>query len=181
MSSGFMQVLSAYLHILGVATYLGGSIIMEFVVGPAQKAIPPAQAQVMGKKTADRFLIFVWSALALILISGIMRVYAIGQESYLFGSHLWDTDKGLTLMAMVILWCVLVVNGSIITFVLRPKLVGRTGAGVSATQVQSHQQGQIKAAEWVERITRIDLGIALLVALLGSALQYGGIQMLWQF
>jgi uncharacterized membrane protein len=171
-----MKILSAYLHVLGVATYLGGSIIMEFVVGPAQKAIPPAQAQVMGKKTADRFLVFVWSALGLIVISGIMRLYSMGTETFLTGAKLWETAYGRNLMSMVILWCVLVVNGSIITFVLRPKLVGRTGAGVSAAQVQSHQQGQIKAAQWVERITRIDLGIALVVALLGTSLQFGGIE-----
>ncbi|MCC6225010.1 MAG: CopD family protein [Microthrixaceae bacterium] len=181
MNSLFMQTLMSYLHIIGVAVYLGGSIIMEFVVGPAQKAIPPAQAQVMGKKTADRFLIFVWSALGLILLSGILRLFAIGQEDLLFGRYLWDSDKGRTLLAMVVLWCVLVVNGSIITFVLRPKLAGRTGSGVSAAQVQAHQQDQINAAQWVERLTRIDLGVALVVALLGSALQYGGLQALWQF
>lgn len=176
MSSQFMKILSAYLHVLGVATYLGGSIIMEFVVGPAQKAIPPAQAQVMGKKTADRFLVFVWSSLGLIVVSGIMRLYSMGTETFLTGAKLWETPYGRNLMAMVILWCVLVANGAIITFVLRPKLVGRTGAGVSAAQVQSHQQGQIKAAEWVERITRIDLGIALVIALLGTSLQFGGIE-----
>jgi uncharacterized membrane protein len=176
MTSQFMKVLSAYLHVLGVAVYLGGSIIMEFVVGPAQKAIPPAQAQVMGKKTADRFLVFVWSALGLIVISGIMRLYSTGTEMFITGAALWDNSYGRTLLAMVILWCVLVINGSIITFVLRPKLVGRTGAGVSATQVTAHQEGQMKAAEWVERISRIDLGIALVVALLGTALQFGGIE-----
>lgn len=176
MTSQFMKMLSAYLHVLGVATYLGGSIIMEFVVGPAQKAIPPAQAQVMGKKTADRFLVFAWSALGLIVISGIMRLYSTGTEMFITGAALWDSAYGRTLMTMVILWFVLVINGSIITFVLRPKLVGRTGAGVSATQVQAHQQGQIQAAAWVERITRIDLGIAMVVALLGTALQFGGIE-----
>lgn len=174
--SQWMKMLASYLHVLGVATYLGGSLIMEFVVGPAQKAIPPAQAQVMGKKSADRFLVFVWSALSLILLSGILRLYSMGSESMLFGKNLWDTGYGRTLLSMVILWCVLVVNGSIITFVLRPKLVGRSGAGVSAAQAQQHQQGQIKAAQWVERITRIDLGIALTVAFLGSALQFGGVE-----
>ena len=104
MSSGFMEVVSAYLHIIGVAVYLGGSIIMEFVVGPAQKAIPPAQAQVMGKKTADRFLVFAWSALGLILFSGILRIFALQQDDFLFGTLLWETPRGRTLMAMVILW-----------------------------------------------------------------------------
>ena len=66
----------------------------------------------------------------------------MGTESYLIGEKLWDTAYGRTLLTMVILWCVLVINGAIITFVLRPKLVGRTGAGVSATQVTAHQQAR---------------------------------------
>lgn len=179
MTSQFMKVFAAYLHVLGVATYLGGSIIMEFVVGPAQKAIPPAQAQVMGKKTADRFLVFAWSALALIVVSGVLRLYTTKTQMFITGSALWDNSYGRTLLTMVLLWCVLVANGSIITFVLRPKLVGRTGAGVSAAQVQTHQQGQINAAQWVERLTRIDLAIAMVVALLGTALQFGGIEELF--
>ncbi len=79
--------------------------------------------------------------------SGILRLYSVDNESMLFGADLWDTAYGRTLLCMVILWCVLVVNGAIITFVLRPKLAGRTGAGVSATQAQAHQQGQIKRGD----------------------------------
>lgn len=179
METQIMKVLAAYLHVIGVATYLGGSLIMEFVVGPAQKAIPPAQAQVMGQKTADRFLWFVWGALGLIFISGVMRLYSVNNESALFGSHLWDTTYGRTLLSMVTLWCVLVVNGAIITFVLRPRLAGRTSSGVSATQAQAHQKGQIQAATWLQRLTRVDLVIAFVVALLGAALQFGGIERLF--
>ncbi|KAA0236258.1 MAG: hypothetical protein JJLCMIEE_00010 [Acidimicrobiales bacterium] len=175
MTSKFVNVLAAYLHVIGVATYLGGSLIMEFVVGPAQKAIPPAQAQVMGKKTADRFLWFAWGALALILASGILRLYSTNRESFLFGDSLFDTDFGRTLLTMVILWLVLVINGSIITFVLRPRLTGKTTAGASAAQAQAHQQGQMQAVKWLTWLTRTDLGIAFVVALLGSSLQFGGI------
>lgn len=172
----WMQVLAAYLHVIGVATYLGGSLIMEFVVGPAQKAIPPAQAQVMGQKTADRFLVMVWSALTLIILSGILRLYSTSSEEMLFSDNLWDNEYGRTLLMMVSLWTVLVINGSIITFKLRPKLAGRTGAGVSAAQAQEHQQAQIKAAGLLEKITRADLVIALVIAFLGSALQFGGVE-----
>jgi uncharacterized membrane protein len=176
METQFVRILAAYLHVLGVAVYLGGAVIMEFVVGPAQKAIPPAQAMVMGRKTADRFLVLAWSALGLILVSGLLRLYSFDNEDALLGSRLWDTAYGRTLFGMVLLWCVLVVNGAIITFVLRPRLTGRSDAGVSAAQVQAHQSGQVAAATWIERLTRVDLGIALFVALLGSALQYGGIE-----
>lgn len=176
MESDLMRVLAAYLHVLGVATYLGGALIMELVVGPAQQAIPPAQAQVMGKKTADRFLVLAWSALGLIGASGVLRLYTVGSESILYGDALWSSPYGRTLLAMVSLWTVLVVNGSLITFVLRPRLVSRSGAGASAAQLQDHEQHQLRAATWIQRLTRVDLAVALVVALLGSALAFGGIE-----
>ena len=174
MTTKFMQVLAAYLHVLGVAAYLGGAIVMEFVVGPAQKAIPPAQAQVMGKKTADRFLVIAWSALGLILASGILRLYTVDNESLLTSSDLVDSQYGRTLLAMIICWTALVVNGSIITFFLRPRLTGRVVAAGSAAQAQAHTQAQIRAATWLGYFTRADLGIALLVALFGASLGFGG-------
>jgi uncharacterized membrane protein len=176
MESHLAQVLAAYLHVIGVAVYLGGSIVMEFVVGPAQKAIPPAQAQVMGQRTADRFLVLAWSALGLILLSGILRLFTMDAEDYLLGESLWDTEYGRTLLLMVTLWTVLVVNGSIITFVLRPKLTGRASAGMTPAQAQAHQKDQLRAAGRLTWFTRIDMGIALVVALLGSSLGFGGLE-----
>ena len=50
------HILLGYIHDLSIAVYFGGAVAMEFVLGPAQASIPPAQAQVMGQKTASRFL-----------------------------------------------------------------------------------------------------------------------------
>lgn len=174
MTSKWLQILAAYLHVIGVAVYLGGSIIMEFVIGPAQKAIPPAQAQVMGQKTADRFLVFAWSALGLILASGILRLYTLANASILVSNRLFDTAYGRTLLVMVLLWTWLVVNGLIMTFVLRPRLSGRMASKVSAQQAQFAQEQKIEAATWTTRLARLDLGIALVVALLGCSLGFGG-------
>lgn len=175
MDSRWTDIIAAFLHALGVAAYLGGAITMEFVVGPAQKAIPPAQQAVMGEKTANRFLVIAWSALGLIFVSGILRLYSTDKDQFLTSERLWDTMYGRTLLAMLILWAVLVVNGAIITFVLRPKLQGRMGAGVAAAQAQARQQQMMGAATWIERLTRVDLGIAVLVAFLGSSLAFGGV------
>lgn len=171
--SEWMGVSATYLHLLGVATYLGGSLIMEFVVGHAQKAIPPAQQQVMGEKTADRFLWFVWGSLGIILISGILQAYHRGTEEMLIGENLFDSGYGWTLFLMIVLWAVLVVNGAIMTFVLRPKLKGKMGAQVGAQQVQARQQEMMKAVDRITLITRIDLGIALVMPFLGAGLIRG--------
>lgn len=168
MTSKWMLLAAAYLHVLGIATYLGGAVIMEFVLGPAQKAIPPAQAQVMGQKAADRFLIFSWSALGLILASGLLRLFAMRNVPALWSLR---NNYDLTLVTMVCLWAVLVVNGAVMTFVLRPKLSGKMSGGVSAQQAQASQESKMKAAQWANRIARADLVIALVIALLGASLK----------
>jgi uncharacterized membrane protein len=170
-----MLVFAAYLHAVGVATYLGGSIVMELVLGPAQKSIPPAQAQVMGEKTADRFLVLAWSALGLIGASGVLRLFTQHSESLLVGDNLFSTPYGRTLFTMEMLWLVLVANGVVITFVLRPRLKTKMGAAVAADQVEARRRQLIGAATWITRITRVDLAIALVVALLGASLKFGGI------
>lgn len=170
MRGEWMSVFAMYLHLLGMATYVGGSLVMEFVVSPAQKAIPPAQQQVMGEKTADRFLVVVWASLGLLLLSGIMQTFPGYNEKMLVGDGLFDSSYGRTLFVMILLWVVLVVNGSILTFVLRPKLKGKMAAQVGATQVQNRQQEMIKAASRITLITRIDLVIAVLLPLVGAGL-----------
>jgi len=169
MTSDFMRILAAYLHVLGVASYLGGSIVMEFVLTPAQKFIPPAQAMVVGQKAADRFLAVAWGALGLIAFSGVLRLFTLENEGILT-EGLFDAGYGLTLGTMIVLWAVLVVNGSVITFVLRPKLAGRLQGTAGAAQVESRQAEQVQAAQWITRLTRVDLGIALLIAFVGSSL-----------
>jgi uncharacterized membrane protein len=170
MRGQWMSVIAMYLHLLGMATYVGGSLVMEFVVGPAQKAIPPAQQQVMGEKTADRFLMVVWASLGLLLLSGILQTFPAHREKLLVGDGLFDSSYGRTLFVMIVLWVVLVVNGAIITFVLRPKLKGKLTAQVGAAQVQSRQQEMIQAASRITLITRIDLVIAVLLPLVGAGL-----------
>jgi uncharacterized membrane protein len=174
-TSKFMLVFAAYLHALGIAAYLGGSVVMEFVLGPAQKAIPPAQAQVMGEKTADRFLVLAWSALGVIGASGVLRLFTMRSESLLAGEDLFSTQYGRTLFVMELLWVALVVNGAVITFVLRPRLKAKLGAGTAAPQVEAGRQRLMQAATWITRLTRVDLAIALVVALLGASLKFGGI------
>ena len=176
MRGEWMAVVGMYFHLLGMAAYVGGSLVMEFVLGPAQKAIPPAQQQMMGEKTADRFLVVVWAALGLLLLSGILQTFPARTDKLLVGHGLFASSYGRTLFVMILLWVVLVVNGSIITFVLRPKLKGKMTAQVGAAQVQSRQQEMIKAASRITLITRIDLAIAVLLPLVGAGLvEHAGI------
>lgn len=175
----WLHLIYGFLHDVGIAVYIGGAVAMEFVLGPAQASIPPAQAQVMGQKTADRFLWFVWGSLGLIIATAILRLEKLGHMSWswpFFNETMkLSSDYGRTVWAMFILWCVLVVNGVIITFVLRPRLQGRLGSGAGAAHVAASQNAKIRAANWVQRVTRADLVIAVVIALLGASLKWGGV------
>lgn len=175
-----LHVIYAFLHDLAIAAYIGGAIAMEYVLGPAQSSIPPAQAQVMGQKTADRFLWVVWGSLGVIIVTAILRLEKLGHISFTDPPFVQSSlglgeDYGRTVWAMLILWCVLVVNGLIMTFYLRPRLAGRLKAGTTAASVQASQQMKMEAAKWVERITRTDIVIAILIAVGGASLKFGGI------
>ena len=175
----WLHILYGYLHDLAVATYIGGAVAMEFVLGPAQASIPPAQAQVMGQKTSDRFLWLVWGSLGLIVITGALRLQHLGFIDWtwpFFNSSLSLSESyGRTVLTMFLLWCLLVVNGVLITFVFRPRLAGKLTPGTSAQQLTANQGAKMQAATWIERLTRVDLGVALLVALLGASLKWGGL------
>ncbi len=168
-----MQIIASYLHLLAVAIYLGGTIAMEFVLGPAQKYIPPAQAQVVAQRSADRFLVLVWGSLALFPISGMLLFFSLGDQHLVAKGHFISSSYGQTLVTMMILWVVLVINGSLITFFLRPKLTRKASAGTTGSTMSGKIEEMVSAAKWIERITRADLVIALFIVLLGASLSYG--------
>jgi len=76
---------------------------------------------------------------------------------------------------MILLWCVLIINGALITFYFRPRLQGKVSSRTSAAQLTAVQQSKMDAATWVQRITRIDLVVVLFVALCGASLKWGGL------
>lgn len=176
--SEWLILIVAFIHDLSVAVYVGGAVAMEFILAPAQNAIPPAQAQVMGEKTSDRFLILVWVSLLLILITGIMRLYAkglMGGES-LFGPLMsWDYSYGRTLIMMFGIWVVLIINGSLITFVFRPQLLGKLSSASSQGQATNSRDKKMSAAMWIQNLSRVDLVLAVIATLLGASLLRGGL------
>ncbi len=167
-----------FLHDLSVCTYVGGAVAMEFILNPAQQTIPPAQAQIMGEKTSDRFLIMVWVSLMVILITGVVRLQMkglIGWDPFLTLPLSWDYSYGRTVFTMFFIWIILAVNGSLITFLFRPRLKGKLGAGTTQNQASDDRDAKMRAATWIQNLSRVDLVLAVLAVLLGASLLRGGV------
>ncbi len=163
----------AFVHDLSVAVYVGGAVAMEFVLAPAQASIPPAQAQIMGEKTSNRFLVLVWVSLALILITGVLRLQMNGM---LNSDGLSMADSyGRTLWVMFGIWVLLVINGGLISFIFRPTLQGKLQPGSNQALVTQDRDAKMKAATWIQHLTRADLVLAVIVTLLGASLVRGGL------
>lgn len=175
----WIQIFLGYIHDLSIAVYIGGAVAMEFVIGPAQAAIPPAQAQVMGQKTSDRFLWLAWGSLLLILVTGFFRLERFGMINWswpIFSSPLVLSESyGRTVLGMVILWCILALNGALVTWHFRPILSAKITPGLSAAQAAASQANRLNAATWIQRLTRADLAIVIVIALFGASLKWGGI------
>ncbi len=177
-SIDWISLILAFVHDLSVATYVGGAIAMEFVLAPAQASIPPAQAQVMGEKTADRFLILVWGSLALIFVTGVCRLWQngmIGGDSFFVAPLALDYSYGRTVLVMFIIWLILAINGALITFVFRPTLQGKLSSGSNQNQASQNRNTKMQAATWIQNLTRADLVLAVIVTLLGASLARGGL------
>lgn len=135
MRSEWMGIVATYVELLSLATYVGGSFVVELVLAPAQKAIPPSQQQVLGEKIADRLLWLVWPSLGLLLVSAVAQTFPAGTDDVL-AEGLLSTSYGRTFLAFLVLWAILVVNGIIVTFVLRPKVKARIDPRVGAREAQ---------------------------------------------
>lgn len=171
-------LITSFIHDVSVAVYVGGAIAMEFILAPAQAAIPPAQAQVMGEKTSDRFLILVWASLALIFVTGVLRLYyrgLIGGDTWLVPPLTWDYSYGRTVLALLVVWLILVINGGLITLVFRPTLKGKLGSGSTQNLATQNMDAKMRAATWIQNLSRIDLVLAIVAVLLGASLLRGGL------
>ena len=82
---------------------------------------------------------------------------------------------GRTIFSMLSIWLILVINGALITFLFRPKLKGKLTAGTNQSQANEDRNAKIRAANWIQNLTRLDMILAILAVLLGASLTQGGI------
>jgi uncharacterized membrane protein len=174
-----LDVLYGSLHDLAFAVYIGGLFYAEFVLTPAAGAIAPAQGVVVRQKAGDWQAVIAWSSLAVILVTGILRLDRMQlleiPGSFFLKSGIASSGYGHTILTMFGLWCVLVVLGAVMTFVLRPILVGKIDPKLSQQERQRRQERMVGAARWMTVVMRVDLLVVVAIAVLGVSLRYGGL------
>lgn len=170
-------MLWSFLHAVSWAVYVGGALVMELVWRPAQADLPPSQTAVACQWMGRRYR---WLALLALLgagASGFARVADAAARTP--GSPAdplsWSTSYGRTLLALVVLWVVLLGVLAILSVVAHPALHGRTTADMPEPERQAARRRVQRAIRRMDRLLRVELGLALVALALGASLHTGGL------
>lgn len=84
-----MPALMKFLHIAAAIVWLGGISFMLFALRPAAAAqLAPPQRLPLIALVLQKFFVLVWAAVALLLLTGLARLLAVGMKNAPLGWHL---------------------------------------------------------------------------------------------
>jgi uncharacterized membrane protein len=165
------------IHALSAAVLVGFTIFNYFILRPVLRLIPPAHAVVVAQRVGTLFTYTGWTALVLLLLTGVLRLYYTGDLEVVFTLDLYAHGHGRSLAIMILSWFVTVVTSSIMTFVLRPKVMKKlvVSANPSLADVEKRRVAQIAASAWLERLQLVIVIFSTLALIAGVSIMYGGL------
>jgi len=110
-----MNSVLIFLHVLGIAFWVGGILVYVLVLSPSLTKISPTERQKLATAFQKRFGLFTWIAIVVVFVTGTILSHdaAATVEGSFFASA-----YGKTLMAKVIVAFVMVLNGAYLGLVL---------------------------------------------------------------
>lgn len=154
------------LHVAVMGVYVVGGLWIKVPAARAQKAIPPAQAAVIGQRTGYDFTLVSWVAFIVVGVTGYWLLGRAGDIDLLspytfFIDHgLLDGRYGWALFAMVLFWVALVVCGLIMTVYLRPALSGKLEPTLPVDALEPFQTRLTSAVFWIDALAWANLAFA---------------------
>ena len=110
MTDLFMILLN-FIHDLGITIWLGGAIFFVTILLPGLNTLPKEAMPYVGalnKSITKRWLPLVWSAIVLIILSGLLRAYYFG---YLSPDIMFETSTGNHVLSKMILSLIMIILG----------------------------------------------------------------------
>jgi uncharacterized membrane protein len=160
-------------HILSVAVFLGGNVLMEFVVMRRMAAIPPGDAAVLGNKVGSDFAYLTWGALVGIAVTGVLILWQLNLLWSLFDPGFMSTRYGLVLLVKILIFVTLVASGTVITFYLRPRVVQKLPYNAESVDIDRASSRAMANAIWLQRCARYNM-VASVIGLFAGAFLANG-------
>jgi uncharacterized membrane protein len=165
------------IHDVAAAFWIGSVIFNYCLLRPTLLLIPAAHAVVVSQRVGTIFLYTGWTALSLLVLSGLLRLYLMGDLGVLVSAELFAYGHGRALALMIIAWLITVTNVAIISFVLRPRLIQKlaVSSNPSFADVEKRRAAQLTAYQWLERVNLINVAVATIAVMAGASISEGGL------
>lgn len=165
------------IHDIAAAALVGSVLFNYFLLRPALRLIPPAHAVVVAQRVGNLFTYTGWTALALLFLSGLLRLYYDDRLALLLTLGLYAHPPGRSLALMILSWLTALVSSSIMTFSLRPKLMKKLAVSSNPTlaDVEKRRAAQMAASVWMDRLQLVNVITSTLALISGASMAYGGL------
>lgn len=168
-----LQVATA-LHVLAAAVFVGSNVFLDFILSRRLELIPPGQAARLSEKVGGDFAVLNWAALAVLLGSGTALILKLNLDAELLRASFYSTGYGLALAAMIALWLAVVVSSALMTFYLRPRVLGKLPINTRIHDLEPSRLQSVATATWMGRLARFNGFASILAILVGGSLRWGG-------
>ena len=156
------------IHIYAAIVLVGAIVFNTSVLMPALRRIPPAHSAVVSQKIGFGLMTLGGSALALLGITGFLRLWLKGSMPYFFSRAL-EVDPYLRWIALMLLsWLGLAITGTLSAVWYSTVLTKKLPYSAGLRDLEERRAAQAKISNWQDRLAYVNLTLALLAALGGA-------------
>jgi hypothetical protein len=166
--------LALVVHIYSAIVLVGSMFFNAFILGPALKRIPPAQAATVGEKIGGGLRIAGPVTLVLLGVTGFLRLNYYKLLGKFFTLDYMTTTEGMKIWLMFLSWFVLVVTGTLSLVWYEKVLAKKLPYTAGLRDLEERRAAQQKISDWQERMNYVNVTIGIL-AVLGGTLYASGL------
>ena len=166
--------LSLVVHIYAAIVLVGSMFFNAFILGPALRRIPPAQAATVGDKIGAGLRVAGPVSLGLLGVTGFLRLqFNHFLWSKFFSWSFMSSRYGSRIWLMFVAWFVLVVTGTLSLAWYEKVLARKLPYTAGLRDLEERRAAQQKVSDWQERMNYVNVAIGLLAVLGGSMFKSG--------
>jgi len=165
--------LALVVHIYSAIVLVGSMFFNAFILGPALRRIPPAQAATVGDKIGAGLRIAGPVSLVLLVVTGMMRLNHMHLLGKFFGWSFMSTRYGSRIWLMFLAWFTLAVTGTLSLAWYEKVLAKKLPYTAGLRDLEDRRAAQQKISDWQERMNYVNVTIGILAVLGGSFARVG--------
>jgi hypothetical protein len=166
--------LALVVHIYSAIVLVGSMFFNAFILGPALRRIPPAQAATVGDKIGAGLRVAGPVSLVLLGVTGFLMLNRYRFLGDFFSLSFITSRHGSRLWLMFLSWVVLVITGTVSLVWYEKVLAQKLPYTAGLRDLEERRAAQEKVSAWQERMNYVNVTIGIL-AVLGGSLYASGL------